>query len=176
MKAHLKALYDQLHPNLTKHGIIDLWNNQLTDPEQQPPGDLDGSIFFRFQFDMKSTGKGMQRGDGFIEVHIGKQSYTSTEQGAKDDDGYDAFLVLAFVDAVHALLQGFSGRDSSNQQLFTSLDRISMEMDEGHQSMYHIIMRYSTTITDRISLQDRNTTTVSPVAPDVVYENPIQRN
>lgn len=184
MKILFRLLATRLRTQLSLVNTVDLWNNQLSNPDRQF-GEFDKSIFLEFIFDqMETTGNGAQHGSGIIRVHITQLAYVDTTSGAKDDDGYNPFTVLDYVDEVHAALQSFSAidtfKDANNEtvtnKMCTSMQRISIVQDTDHSALHHWIMDYATQITDYQAQLTRNYVTVSPVAAAVeVVDDPIDR-
>jgi hypothetical protein len=127
---------------------IDLYNNQLADPESLPP--YLPAVFIEFsEVQWTRLRTGVKTGKCILRIHIGQANYADaayTPDGLPMPSQATALQVLQFVADINAALE------LHHTLLFTKLVHENTITDHDHDYIYHHIQEYSTTLIDDPSL------------------------
>ena len=146
---------------------IDLYNNQLADPEGMPP--YLPAVFLEFsEVQWTRLTNGLKTGKCLLRIHIGQANYAEaayTPDGLPMPSQATALQILQFVADINTALEQYS------TPLFTRLTHETTITDHDHEYIHHHIHEYSTTVIDDPSLA--NPTLTAPITDINQTHNPL---
>ena len=149
------ALCERLRDKVSELNFVDLWLDQLSDLGENLPVFLPAAFLeIKCNWDGFVLGRGQQRGEATIRVHLVMQTYAETESLSLQQS--TALLMYDIAQKIYLALQGFGTEQAT--PLIRKGETDIRGLDAG---LYELIVPFATSLRDDTKLKQLYPTTTT---------------